>query len=531
MNHFCFMIRFYQILIVILLGNSIFGQYDDYIKKSREYKAADLFDKSRVELEKAIKFARKKELKREEIAASIDLAELYRHTHDCEKAFETIRKIKEVEKFPRLEVSYLGRMAALYHECYAKPDLVDSVTLYANKALKIAHEQNMYLDIALLNNELGFLKYRHRKSDQDAVEAYNHYVVAANIFEKDTNQLANYLNTLNHILDTRTLANDWKTFDSIRSILDSIYLLNPDGLYWQKYRSYDIYSLKAAIKGDTCEQYKWQVAYLHAIRSHDIARATKDMSAFRVLYETDKVKADLNEARERFYFILIAGSVIVFLLIGAFYLFIKERRQKKKKEKLIQQLNELNKNYELLMKESNHRIKNNLLMIVSFLQITSIKASKEEQKLLSKIQSKIEAISALHKLLRFENHNELVSVRKYIFEIISYFKSIDKNDTAFDVEIDDVTIPSEDLIYLGLILTELILNTIEHRVNTNERIQVKILKTSEIHFHYSDSSSYQSNNENMGMSLLREMVSRINGKNLVIDKAKGMVKFNIYGRS
>ncbi len=525
------MTRLCLIISIIILKVCAFGQFDEYIKKSQEYKATGLYDKSRVELKKAIALAEKKGNEKQIISAKINLVELYRQTGDCDKAFEAIRLIENVNKYPRLEANYLGRMAALYHECYGKLDLVDSVSKYASKALKIAQEQNMTLDIAVLNNELGFLKFRHQKSNQEVLESLDHYIVAAKIFEKDSTQLQNYLNTLNHILEIKIFIKDWTGTDSIQEKLDSIYLKNPDGLFWQKYRSYDFYSLEAVTKGDTCTQFKWQVQYLQALRGHEATITAKDMLAFRVKYETDNVKADLDKISERFYFILIAGSVIILLLFGALYLFIKERKQKRKKEKLIQQLNELNKNYELLMKESNHRIKNNLLMIVSFLQITGLKASKEEQKLLGKIQSKIEAISALHKLLRFENHNELVSVRKYIFEVISYFKSIDKNDMIFDVEVDDVTIPSEDLIYLGLILTELILNTIEHRKNNTDSIKVQIKKSKEINFYYSDSSSYTSTNENMGMSLLREMVSRINGKNLVIDKAQGIIKFNIYGRS
>ena len=169
------MTRLCLIISIIILKVCAFGQFDEYIKKSQEYKATGLYDKSRVELKKAIALAEKKGNEKQIISAKINLVELYRQTGDCDKAFEAVRLIENVNKYPRLEANYLGRMAALYHECYGKLDLVDSVSKYASKALKIAQEQNMTLDIAVLNNELGFLKFRHQKSNQEVL--YNEMVV------------------------------------------------------------------------------------------------------------------------------------------------------------------------------------------------------------------------------------------------------------------------------------------------------------------------------------------------------------------
>ena len=55
-----------------------------------------------------------------------------------------------------------------------------------------------------------------------------------------------------------------------------------------------------------------------------------------------------------------------------------------------------NENYEMLLVESNHRIKNNLQMILSMLEYKAIKSGKRTEEL-EKITGNIKAISSLHK--------------------------------------------------------------------------------------------------------------------------------------
>ncbi|NJM79050.1 MAG: sensor histidine kinase [Flavobacterium sp.] len=86
-----------------------------------------------------------------------------------------------------------------------------------------------------------------------------------------------------------------------------------------------------------------------------------------------------------------------------------------------------------------------------------------------KILSKIETIASLHRHLYKNKDKNEIELRDYLLEIKTNFNEIatDKN-VVIDFNIDAIQIHSENAMYLGLLITELIINSIKHAFTENQ---------------------------------------------------------------
>jgi len=134
---------------------------------------------------------------------------------------------------------------------------------------------------------------------------------------------------------------------------------------------------------------------------------------------------------------------------------------KETEEKLKEALEEK----DFLMKELNHRVKNNLAMVSSLI---SLKDSETEIDL-SDIQHQIEAISLIHeKLYKTENVTE-INCRDYVDDLLSsLFSSFSKRPVKIEANIDEIFIPTKTAMTLGLIVNEIATNAIKHGFTDKE---------------------------------------------------------------
>ncbi|MDZ7793232.1 MAG: PAS domain S-box protein [Spirochaetia bacterium] len=123
------------------------------------------------------------------------------------------------------------------------------------------------------------------------------------------------------------------------------------------------------------------------------------------------------------------------------------------------------KEKEFLMKELNHRVKNNLLMVSSLI---SLKDSETEIDL-SDIQHQIEAIGLIHeKLYQTENVAE-ISCRDYFDDLLnSIFSSFTTRDVRIEKDIDDMYVSIKTAVSFGLIMNEMATNAIKHGFTDKE---------------------------------------------------------------
>ncbi len=196
-------------------------------------------------------------------------------------------------------------------------------------------------------------------------------------------------------------------------------------------------------------------------------------------------------------------------------------------EKLGEELNTVNDNYEMLLVESNHRIKNNLQMILSMIEFNSLKSDNRSEEL-EKISGNIQAISTLHKYLSFDIHNQNVDLLLYLKEIVELYIEVKPQNFELNSVLKSLEIGSERIVYFGLIFNEMLSNTIEHSFHSETKIVVNINQNEGglFSFSYSDSSSWNENkNTGLGTTLISGLVERINGVSYSLDTTQGTYYF------
>jgi two-component sensor histidine kinase len=208
--------------------------------------------------------------------------------------------------------------------------------------------------------------------------------------------------------------------------------------------------------GDSINYYKWLVKEKHAVLEYQQEKYDTDMSIYRVKYETDKFKnkaiiaerdsksKSIRLSRQR-NLNLILGTFILIFLFAAILIY----QLYKKKNKLAKSLDSSNKKFEFLMVESNHRIKNNLQMILSMVDYSSDFSNKQQVKTLNKISNKIQTVGVLHKHLYVDVHNQFVDLEIYFNEIIHLYKKMNQNRLLIQSTIFPLKIESERIVYFG----------------------------------------------------------------------------------
>jgi PAS domain S-box-containing protein len=120
---------------------------------------------------------------------------------------------------------------------------------------------------------------------------------------------------------------------------------------------------------------------------------------------------------------------------------------------------------DFLMKELNHRVKNNLAMVSSLI---NLKDSETEIDL-SGIQHQIEAIGLIHEKLYQTGNVTEIGCRGYISDLLnSVFSSFSRLPVRIEANIDAVSIPTKAAMSLGLIVNEIATNAIKHGFNEKE---------------------------------------------------------------
>jgi len=128
-------------------------------------------------------------------------------------------------------------------------------------------------------------------------------------------------------------------------------------------------------------------------------------------------------------------------------------------------LREAVKEKDFLMKELNHRVKNNLLMVTSLI---SLKNSESENDL-SGIQHQIETIGLIHGKLYKTDNVTAIGSRNYISDLLSsIFSSFTARRVRIEANIDEISIPAKSAMPLGLIVNEIATNAIKHGFNEKE---------------------------------------------------------------
>jgi two-component sensor histidine kinase len=179
---------------------------------------------------------------------------------------------------------------------------------------------------------------------------------------------------------------------------------------------------------------------------------------------------------------------------------------------------------ELLVKELNHRTKNNLQLITSLWRVQSEKKNNDNE-FNELFQVRLYSLSLIHDLLYKVENSSKVNFKIYLTELVYYFNMAyqdgDKKINTL-VECPEVFFDGQIVFNLGLITNEIVFNSYKHAFPSSKSGFIKIHliledsinKVSLIIEDNGIPSRVSTVNEGstFGLQLIQDLVKQINGK-------------------
>jgi two-component system, sensor histidine kinase PdtaS len=132
---------------------------------------------------------------------------------------------------------------------------------------------------------------------------------------------------------------------------------------------------------------------------------------------------------------------------------------------------------DVLLWELGHRTKNNLAMVISLLSLQArLKTDPETRASLEKAVLRIRAIADAHDHFRPSDRNGLIEMRAYLEKLCGHLGDTlrDIRPIAVRVDADEIHLPTEQAVPIGLIVNEIVTNALKHAFPDNRAGSVKV---------------------------------------------------------
>ncbi len=187
----------------------------------------------------------------------------------------------------------------------------------------------------------------------------------------------------------------------------------------------------------------------------------------------------------------------------------------KKEKKVVESQNQ---EKTVLLQEIHHRVKNNLQVIISLLRIQSNELkSKETIQSFDDAISRILTMSLIHQKMYQKESLANINIKDYLDTLIADL--IDANSTAVNVDYKITsslkTVGAKSIVPLGLIINELVSNSLKHAFNDKGEITLTIepFEGSRFKLTYEDNGKWKDiEGGSFGMQLIDVFTDQLEGK-------------------
>lgn len=222
---------------------------------------------------------------------------------------------------------------------------------------------------------------------------------------------------------------------------------------------------------------------------------------------------------------------------GIFVLSTNITNRKKAEEELLQlkndleskvrirtaELEKLNNEKDVILKEMHHRVKNNLQIISSLIRLQMEEGETDFNGVLDKTQSRIETIASIHESLYKHQDLALINVANYwekLFKNCLNSLVSEPENFKLNLNIDYLELPVDKMIPLGLLINEWITNSILHGFKGRDHGSIYLslhLKEGKYHLTYQDDGigftkvDQADKNRHFGHFLIDGFAEQLNG--------------------
>ena len=286
----------------------------------------------------------------------------------------------------------------------------------------------------------------------------------------------------------------------------------------------------------------WKIKerFLETSRNKTVSQVEQQFQNYKKIKEIEIQNAEiallkkdntLSETRTK-------GAIILAILLGilAVLFYNRFRLKKKSSEALTFKNIEIEKQNDLiqvslseketLLREIHHRVKNNLQIISSLLNIQS--DNIDDPTLLSNIregQNRVQAMSLIHQNLYQSEHLSNVDIENYLKELVVYLSEMfEKEGKKIEVEVNanHIEFDIDTAIPLGLIVNELVSNAYKYAFENQEngKIKIDIMALNDIEYELNVNDDGKglptdfdpSKSKSLGLKLVKILSKQLRGK-------------------
>lgn len=452
------------LLIVFLFSVSGFSQADrdsaaieNLLVQAKHQQEKLRYDETYRILLEALNLAQKKNYKVLEFKTEITIANMYVMKEEMTQAQEFFENKFPDESFPPEIQSYYYHRKAFY---YNQSENQEAALAVAIKGIDVATQHNFKEDLVILYHEIAFIYENQGKFDLS--EKY--YDIVLELVGDD-------LKTKTSVrINKARLYTKTNRFKESNALLEEALIqIDSTGLHQLKIYLYGAFSSNYYMMGDSINYYKYRFLNVDEALKAEKEYSESQYKDLQIKYQIKEKDAliDKKNTEQKELLFLIGGISGLLLVAGSFNIYIRKKNKSLKK---------LLDNNNFLLKELNHRTKNNLQLIVALATRESKKDVNDEITGLANLTSKIESIATLHQQLYLNEQLDSVQLKNYIEEIlVNLNEFLTQNKIEVIKEIDSVEIGANQSLYIGLLINELVVNSIKHAFPTQENKQIELV--------------------------------------------------------
>ena len=404
----------------------------------------------------------------------VDIADVYNSLGEHENALKLLNEIKngyvnrirsDMSLYKMMGIAFEGlnkRDSAIY---YYKKSLDEAINLGQKGKVATAYYYigNILFNTGRQSEALYYLK--KSKLISNSLNLENDYATASNVLGNIYMQKGEF----NMAEKNFTIAfNTGKKIGNIELLKNAT-----KGLHLVNFQ-----------KGEINKAYNYLLKYKQYSDSVLNADNIKAITKKKLEFDFEKEKDQLVQEQEKERLLynanikrqkLVRNAIIIIcLLVIIFTVFLYKTYIQKKKA---------NNEKEALLKEIHHRVKNNLQIISSLLNIQT--EYTKDLKIIGAVQesqSRVKAMALIHQLLYQEENFTRINFENYLDQLVKTINSIFKKE---DIEvrtilnIDKIPLNIDTSIPLGLIVTELASNAYKYAFNDSKLgiLEIDLLRT------------------------------------------------------
>jgi two-component sensor histidine kinase/CheY-like chemotaxis protein len=131
---------------------------------------------------------------------------------------------------------------------------------------------------------------------------------------------------------------------------------------------------------------------------------------------------------------------------------------------------------ELLLREINHRVKNNLQIISGLLNMQAQRLDVQSRAALEDCNGRVQTIARIHEQLCESPDLSRVPIAEYLRDLATSVGAVVAwpGEVAFTVDCDDVTLPISQAMSCGLMVNELVMNAVRHAFPDGRKGTVRV---------------------------------------------------------